>query len=188
MPEDILTLVLYPDKRLRVDCELITSVDDKIRELFDKMEKAMLHYDGIGIAGPQLGIMKKMFVVNYDHIIKSERFKAYADNYKPLGKQLFMANAQIIESAIEKNTEQEGCLSLPGIFADVERPNKITVKYIDYDGAEQIMIAEGLLSSCIQHEMDHVNGKLFIDYVTPLKRGILLKKLQKILNSRNSTE
>jgi peptide deformylase len=180
MTNNILELVIYPDKRLKQVSERVSGVDEEIRKNFDQLTAGMKHYRGIGLAGVQVGIMKDIFVVDHDYIIENHD-KDLEPRRQPMGKLLCMANAEIIEKSDELFEVEDGCLSIPGVWAKLKRPKSIKVKYLDYDGKEQLMEAHGLLAFCIQHEHDHTQGRLFIDYFSPLKRQMLVKKMEKYL-------
>lgn len=170
-------LVLFPDKRLMIKTPLVEKITKVEQQEFNELDLAMHEYEGIGLAGPQIGIMKQMFVVNYDHIIAREQ----DSEAKPLGHALFMADLQILETSSEVQENNEGCLSLPGITAFVKRPSSIKVSYLDFDGERKTLQAKGLLAACILHENDHVNGKLILDYQSRLKREMLEKKILKTI-------
>jgi peptide deformylase len=177
---NILELVIYPDERLRQISEQVIKVDDEIRRNFDQLAAGVKHYKGIGLAGVQIGIMKDIFVVDHDYIVEN-----YDKDIEPrrelIGGLLYMANAEIIEKSDELYEVDDGCLSIPGVWAKVKRSKSIKVKYLGYDGKEQIMEAYGLLAFCIQHEHDHTKGRLFIDYLSTLKRQMTIKKMEKYL-------
>ena len=172
----LLPLVIYPDKRLETASAEVDSVTSEIQENLKEMELAMFEYGGIGLAAVQVGIMKKLIVINHDEIVTREN-----EPKRPLlNKTLFMVNAKVLELGKEKTTLSEGCLSLPSIEADVERPSYVKAEYIDEHGEKKIIEAEGLLGKCIQHEIDHTNGKIILQYVkSSLKKDMLIKKLIK---------
>lgn len=178
--DNILELVVYPDVRLRQVAERVHGVDDEIRRNFDQLAVGMKHYQGIGLAGVQLGIMKNIFVVDHDYIVANYD-KDLETGRQPMNALLYMANAEIIEKSDELYEVDDGCLSLPGVWAKVRRSKSIKVKYLDYNGKEQLMEAHGLLAFCIQHEYDHTQGRLFIDYFSPLRRQFLIKKMEKYI-------
>ena len=132
----------------------------------DDMLETMYVAPGIGLAAVQVGILKRLVVID---ISKGEEEK----------KPLFLINPQIIHQSKKTSVYEEGCLSLPGQFAEIERPAECTIKYIDYNGKEKDLKADGLLATCIQHEVDHLNGILFIDYLSKLKKDMIIKKLVK---------
>ena len=186
MSQDILPLVTYPDPRLRMISTKVKKIDEEIRNKFLQLEAAMKHYEGYAIAGVQTGIMLRMFTADHDLLLEGmERYGHPTNNLEPIGKTIFFANPEIIECSEEQVTVTDGCLSLPGIYSDLARSNKIKVKYLDFDGKEQLIEATALMAFCFQHEIDHLNGKLFYDHLSMLKRKMLIKKMEKfIANSK----
>ena len=159
-------ILTEPDPILRKKCEPLEKVDGDTKKLMDDMLETMYAAPGIGLAAVQVGILKRLVVID---ISKGEEKK----------KPIFLINPQIIHQSEKTSVYEEGCLSLPGQFAEIERPEKCTVKYIDYNGKEKDLKADGLLATCIQHEVDHLNGILFIDYLSKLKKDMIIKKLVK---------
>ena len=159
-------IVIEPDPILRKKSESLEKVDDEIRKLLDDMLETMYAAPGIGLAAVQVGILKRIIVID---ISKDEEKKT----------PLFLVNPEIISKSKKTSVYEEGCLSLPGHFAEIERPAECQVKFIDYDGKEKELLADGLLATCIQHEVDHLNGVLFIDYLSKLKKDMIVKKLAK---------
>ena len=159
-------IVIEPDPILRQKSENLEKVDDDLRRLLDDMLETMYSAPGIGLAAVQIGILKRLIVID----ISKEKEKK---------NPLFLINPEIISKSKNTSIYEEGCLSLPGHFAEIERPAECQVKYIDYDGKKKEIKANGLLSTCIQHELDHLDGILFIDYLSKLKKDMILKKLVK---------
>ena len=159
-------IVIEPDPILRKKSESLEKVDDELRRLLDDMLETMYSAPGIGLAAVQVGILKRLIVID----ISKEK-----DKKNPL----FLINPEIISRSKNTSIHEEGCLSLPGHFAEIERPAECHIKYIDYNGKEKEIEANGLLSTCIQHEVDHLNGTLFIDHLSKLKKDMILKKLVK---------
>ena len=159
-------IVIEPDPILRKKSVNLEKVDDELRGLLDDMLETMYSVPGIGLAAVQVGVLKRLIVID----ISKEK-----DKKNPL----FLINPEIISRSNKTSIYEEGCLSLPGHFAEIERPAECHVKYIDYSGKEKEIKANGLLSTCIQHEVDHLNGILFIDYLSKLKKDMILKKLIK---------
>ena len=155
-----------PDPILRKKCEPLEKVDVDTKKLMDDMLATMYAAPGIGLAAVQVGILKRLVVID---ISKEEEKK----------KPIFLINPQIIHQSKNTSVYEEGCLSLPGQFAEIERPAECTIKYIDYHGKEKELKSDGLLATCIQHEVDHLNGILFIDYLSKLKKDMIIKKLVK---------
>ena len=159
-------ILTEPDSFLRKKSEIVEKVDDSVRQLIDDMLETMYSAPGIGLAAIQIGISKRVIVID---ISKGEEEK----------KPLYFVNPEIIWSSKEDTTYEEGCLSVPGQFAEIDRPDKCHVKYLDYYGNSKELKAEGLLATCIQHEIDHLEGVLFIDYLSKLKKSLITKKLSK---------
>ena len=159
-------ILTEPDPILRKKCEPLETVDIDTKKLMDDMLETMYAAPGIGLAAVQVGILKRLVVID---ISKGEEKK----------KPIFLINPQIMHQSKETSVYEEGCLSLPGQFAEIERPAECTIKYIDYNGKEKDLKADGLLATCIQHEVDHLNGILFIDYLSKLKKDMIIKKLVK---------
>ena len=159
-------IVIEPDPILRKKSVNLEKVDDELRGLLDDMLETMYSAPGIGLAAVQVGVLKRLIVID----ISKEK-----DKKNPL----FLINPEIISRSNKTSIYEEGCLSLPGHFAEIERPAECHVKYIDYSGKEKEIKADCLLSTCIQHEVDHLNGILFIDYLSKLKKDMILKKLIK---------
>lgn len=159
----ILDILEYPDPRLRTKAKPVVEVDDAVRKLIDDMFETMYDAPGIGLAASQVDVHKRFMVID----VSEDREQPYV-----------FINPEISARDGEQ-VYQEGCLSVPGIFADVTRADRITVEYLDREGVKQVLDADGLLAVCIQHEMDHLLGKLFVDYLSPLKREMVRKKLAK---------
>ncbi len=159
-------IVIEPDPILRKKSENLEKVDDELKKLLDEMLETMYAAPGIGLAAVQIGILKRLIVID----ISKENEKK---------NPLFLINPKIISKSESTSIYEEGCLSLPGHFAEIERPAECKIKYLDYNGKEKEMTAKGLLSTCIQHEIDHLNGVLFIDYLSKLKKDMIVKKLIK---------
>ena len=162
----IKTILTEPDKLLRQVSKPVEKVGDIERELMKDMLDTMYTAKGIGLAAIQIGVSKRIIVMD---ISKEENKK----------KPMYFVNPIIIKKNDEKVTYEEGCLSVPNQFAEIDRPSKCEVEYLDYNGNKQHLKAEGLLATCIQHEMDHLEGILFIDYLSKLKKTIIIKKLSK---------
>ncbi len=159
-------IVIEPDPILRKKSEVLEKVDDELRELLNDMLETMYAAPGIGLAAVQIGVLKRLIVID---ISKDKEKK----------NPLFLINPEIISRSKKTTIYEEGCLSLPGHFAEIERPAECQIKFIDYNGKEKELSANGLLATCIQHEVDHLNGVLFIDYLSKLKKDMIVKKLIK---------
>ena len=159
-------IVIEPDPMLRKKSQSFEKVDKEVQRLMDDMLETMYSAPGIGLAAVQVGILKRAIVID---ISKEDEEK----------KPIFLINPEIIYKSEKTSVYEEGCLSLPGQFAEVERPSECILKYLDLDGKEKNLKAKGLLSTCIQHEVDHLDGVLFIDYLSKLKKDMIIKKLIK---------
>ncbi|WP_430471469.1 peptide deformylase [Thalassospira lucentensis] len=166
-------ILIVPDPRLKKECEPVSEVNDEIRQLLSDMLETMYAAPGIGLAAPQIGVMKRVVVMDVSD-----------DKDKP--EPLKLINPEIIWESEDTSIYQEGCLSIPDQYADVERPIEVGVRYLDENGKEQEIEADGLLSTCIQHEVDHLDGVLFTDYLSALKRNMILKKVQKLQKTKKS--
>ena len=164
-------ILTEPNKLLRQVSKSVDKVGDEERKLMDDMLDTMYDAPGIGLAAIQIGVPKRIIVMD---ISKDE------DKKEPR----YFVNPVIKNRNIEKAKYEEGCLSVPDQFAEIERPSKCEVEYFDYDGKKQLLKADGLLATCIQHEMDHLEGILFIDYLSKLKKSMIIKKLSKIKTNR----
>ena len=165
----IKTIITEPNKILRQKSMLVETVRKEERKLMDDMLETMYHANGIGLAAIQIGIPKRIIVID---ILKNEEKK----------NPMYFVNPIIKNKNSEYSTYEEGCLSVPNYFAEIDRPNKCEIEYLDYNGQKKFLKAEGLLATCIQHEMDHLEGILFIDYLSKLKKTIIVKKLSKHKN------
>tara|TARA_B110000027_G_C15992607_1_gene243842 strand:+ start:76 stop:594 length:519 start_codon:yes stop_codon:yes gene_type:complete len=163
----IKTIIIEPNKLLRQVSKPVEKVGKDEQKLMNDMLDTMYDANGIGLAAIQIGIPKRIIVMD---ICKEEGKK----------KPRYFVNPVIRNKNPIKNTHEEGCLSVPDQFAEIDRPSKCEVEYLDYNGKQQLLKAEGLLATCIQHEMDHLEGILFIDYLSKLKRSMIIKKLSKL--------
>ncbi len=160
----ILTILQFPDPKLRQKAAPVVSVDDSIRTLVDDMFETMYSAPGIGLAAVQVDILKRVIVIDISE-----------DKSQP---ECFI-NPEIVECSGDEKMD-EGCLSVPGIYEPVSRAKEITVRYLDRDGNAQELTVDGLLAVCVQHEMDHLDGKLFVDYLSEMKRNRIRKKMEKM--------
>ena len=162
----IRTIITEPNKLLRQISKPVNSVGKEEQKLMDDMLETMYAANGIGLAAIQIGIPKRIIVIdlNRDEIQK---------------KPMYFVNPVIKNKDPLKVTYEEGCLSVPNQFAEVDRPSKCEIEYLDYDGNKKLLKADGLLATCVQHEMDHLEGILFIDYLSKLKKTMIIKKLSK---------
>jgi peptide deformylase len=159
-------ILTAPDPRLQAVSTDVETVDAEIRKLVDDMTESMYAAEGIGLAAVQIGVPKRVIVIDLDQKEGKKNPRAYI-------------NPKILWASDEMAVFEEGCLSVPEIWDDVERPAGIKAEYLDRDGKKQTLEADGLLATCLQHEMDHLNGVLFIDHLSRLKRSMAIKKLTK---------
>jgi len=164
-------ILIEPNKLLRQVSESVEKVGDEERTLMNDMLDTMYAAPGIGLAAIQIGVPKRIIVMD---ISRDENKK----------EPMYFVNPIIKNKNVEKAKYEEGCLSVPDQFAEIERPNTCEVEYLDYDGKKKLLKADGLLATCIQHEMDHLEGILFIDYLSKLKKSMIIKKLSKIKVNR----
>jgi peptide deformylase len=166
-------LIILPDPVLRQVSAPLERVDDAVKRLADDMLETMYDAPGIGLAAIQIGVPRRILVID---VAKEGEEKA---------PQVFI-NPEILGASEDRSTYEEGCLSIPDYYAEVERPAAITLRYLDREGAERQMEADGLLATCLQHEIDHLNGVLFIDHISKLKREMVVRKFTKAAKLRGS--
>jgi peptide deformylase len=164
-------IILHPDPRLKTVTKPVAAVTDDLRRLADDMLETMYEAPGIGLAAPQVGVMARMLVMD---CVKGEGTP----------RPMVLINPEITWSSEDRNTYEEGCLSLPDLYADVERPSEVTVRWTGLDGQPQEERFAGLWATCVQHEIDHLNGRLFIDYLGPIKRQMITRKMEKLKRER----
>jgi peptide deformylase len=170
-------ILTEPNKLLRAKSLAVEKVDEDLQKLMDDMLETMYAAPGIGLAAIQVGIPKRVIVLDIGWRNKSE--SANDEKQEVRKNPMCFVNPEIITKSIKNSTYEEGCLSVPGQFAEIERPDKCLVKYLDYYGQPKEIKAEGMLATCIQHEIDHLEGILFIDYLSKLKKSMIIKKLSK---------
>lgn len=161
-------ILIHPDPRLKKTCAAVDDITDARRALAADMLETMYHAPGIGLAAPQIGVLERLIVVD---CVKEE-------GEKP--KPMVMFNPEILQSSDEMNTYEEGCLSIPDQYAEVTRPADVRVSWLDLDGNLQEQDFGGLWATCLQHEIDHLNGKLFIDYIGAMRRQMITRKMVKL--------
>jgi len=166
-------LIILPDPILRLVSKPIETIDSEVKKLADDMLETMYDAPGIGLAAIQIGVARRMLVLD----VSKE-----GEDKKPL----VFINPEVVVSSDARSVYEEGCLSIPDYYAEVERPAGITVKHLDRDGKEQVTEADGLLATCLQHEIDHLNGVLFIDHISKLKREMVIRKFTKAAKMRGS--
>jgi peptide deformylase len=171
----ILPIIWAPDPILKTKCKSVETVDDTVRRLANDMLETMYLAPGIGLAAPQVGLDRRVVVID---VSRDDEEKA----------PLQMINPEIVWSSDEGQVYEEGCLSLPEMFATVERPAEVKVSYIDLDGKKQNIEADGLLAVCLQHEIDHLDGILFVDHLSALKRNMIIKKMIKAKKIRETDD
>ena len=164
-------ILIHPDPHLKKLCNPFDTVDDTVRALADDMLETMYDAPGVGLAAPQIGVLNRMFVM--DCTAKEED-----------ARPLVLINPRVVWTSEETSTYNEGCLSLPEMYEDVTRPARCVVQWLDRDNTEQEEEFEGLWATCAQHEIDHLDGKLFIDYLSGLKRSMITKKMMKLKKER----
>ena len=161
-------ILIHPDPRLKTVCKPVTDITDEIRRLADDMLATMYDAPGIGLAAPQVGVLGRMLVMD---CVKGE---------DEAPKPMVLINPEITWSSDERSTYNEGCLSIPEQYADVERPASVKVRWLGVDGKDHEEQFDDLWATCVQHEIDHLDGKLFIDYLSPMKRQMITRKMQKL--------
>jgi len=167
-----LAIITAPDPRLKIKARPVAAVDDNVRRLMDDMLETMRKAIGIGLAAPQVGVAKRVIVLDVAR-----------EGEKP--QPMMIANPEILWRSSELATFSEGCLSLPEHYADVSRPAQIRLRYLDYQNEIREIEASGLLATCIQHEIDHLDGVLFVDHISMVKRSMILRKLAKAKRARS---
>jgi peptide deformylase len=166
------TILIHPDPRLKKVSAPVPDLSDDLRRLADDMLETMYDAPGIGLAAPQVGVNSRLIVLD---CVKGD---------KAPPRPLIMFNPEILAASEERSTYEEGCLSIPEQYGDVTRPAEVTVRWIDRDGHERQEDFAGLWATCVQHELDHLDGKLFIDYLTPLRRQLITRRMQKLKRDR----
>ena len=167
----VLPILTAPDPRLKLVAKPVARVDAKVRRLMDDMLDTMYESIGVGLAAPQVGVSQRVIVID----VAREGDKA---------APMRIANPEIVWRSAETTVANEGCLSVPEHYADVSRAAKIKLRYLDHENEIREIDADGLLATCLQHEIDHLDGVLFVDHISALKRGMILRKLQKAKRSR----
>ena len=171
-------ILVIPDTKLRQTAEPVAAVDDAVRRLADDMLETMYKAPGIGLAAPQIGVMRRVVVLDVA--------KRASEGAEPA--PMVFVNPEITWASAERSTYEEGCLSIPDYYEEVERPAVVRVAYLDRDGAPAEVEAEGILAVCLQHEIDHLNGVLFIDHISRLKRSRVVRKFEKAARGEASDE
>ena len=170
-------ILTEPNKLLREKSLAVERVDEDLQKLMDDMLETMYSAPGIGLAAIQIGVPQRVIVLDIEWRDKSE--STNNEKQEERKKPMYFVNPEIIAKSKNNSTYEEGCLSVPGQFAEIARPDKCHIKYLDYYGQSKELVAEGMLATCMQHEMDHLEGILFIDYLSKLKKLMIIKKLSK---------
>ncbi|MBM9593634.1 peptide deformylase [Roseitranquillus sediminis] len=165
-------ILIHPDPRLKAVADPVDDISDELRQLADDMLETMYDAPGSGLAATQIGVMKRIFVMDC----------AKKEGTDP--QPMVLVNPEIIARSDETKVWEEGCLSIPEIYADVERPAEVAMRWLDLSGSEREQTFDGFAAVCVQHELDHLNGRLYIDYLKPLKRQIITRKMQKLKRER----
>ncbi len=165
-------ILIHPDPRLKKRAEPVTQVTDELRAAADDMLRTMYDAPGIGLAGPQVGLMARIIVMD---CVKDK---------DAAPRPMVLLNPEVTWASEAQNTYEEGCLSIPDQYAEVTRPAEVAVRWMDLDGATREERFAGLWATCVQHEIDHLDGRLFIDYLTPLKRQLITRKMEKLKRER----
>ena len=161
-------ILMHPDPRLKKVCDPVTEITEEIRTLAGDMLQTMYDAPGVGLAAPQVGVLKRLLVMD---CVKDPEAEP---------RPMVLINPSVTWTSEEMNTYEEGCLSIPEHYADVTRPAEVRVRWTDLDGTAQEEQFAGLWATCVQHEIDHLNGRLFLDYLGPLKRQMITRKMQKL--------
>lgn len=165
-------ILLHPDPRLKTVCRPVTDIDDGIRRLADDMLETMYDAPGVGLAAPQVGKLVRLLVMD---CVKDE---------DEAPRPMVLINPEITWTSEEDNIYDEGCLSIPEHYAEVTRPAEASVRWTALDGSQQEERFSGLWATCVQHEIDHLNGRLFIDHISPVRRGMITRKMEKLKRDR----
>ena len=165
-------ILIHPDRRLKAVASPVTEFDDGLRMLADDMLETMYAAPGIGLAAPQVGVLKRLLVMD---CVKDE-------DAPP--KPMVLINPAVTWTSEDRSTHEEGCLSIPEQFAEIERPAEVEVTWDDFQGKQEVERFDGIWATCVQHEIDHLNGKLFIDYLKPLRRQMITRKMKKLKRER----
>ncbi len=181
----ILPLVIAPDPLLKKISKPVEKVDAELQTLMKNMVQTMYAESGVGLAAVQVGVLKRVLVMDVDYEVEEHHHHnhdhcggIHVKNTNPR----YFVNPEIVHISKETNIYNEGCLSFPGARSEVERPKKVKIKYLDFHGKEKLEEMDELMATCIQHEIDHLNGITFVDHISKLKRDMILKKMKKLHN------
>lgn len=179
----VLPLVYSPNSLLKKISKPVEKVDDELRKLMDDMVQTMYIEEGLGLAAVQVGHLKRVLVMDVDYEHEEHHHHDHGScggiHVKNTNPRYFV-NPEILEISEELSSYNEGCLSFPGARAEVTRPQEVRVKFLDYHGKEQVVNLDGIMATCMQHEIDHLNGITFVDHISALKRDVILKKMRKL--------
>ncbi len=183
----ILPLILAPDPLLKKSSKPVEKIDDQLRDFMQNMVQTMYSESGVGLAAVQVGVLKRVVVIDVDY--KVEEHEHHHHHHGECGgvhvkntNPRYFINPEILEFSTESSPYNEGCLSFPDMRSEVVRPSKVKIKFLDFLGKERIEEMDGLLSTCIQHEIDHLNGITFVDHISRIKREMILNKMKKFKN------
>jgi peptide deformylase len=168
-------ILIHPDPRLKKACDPVAQVDDAVRALMADLLQTMYDAPGIGLAAPQVGVLRRVLVIDC------------AKGEEEAPDPVCLANPEIIWSSEETREHEEGCLSIPDIYAMITRPSAVRVRFLNRDGREEEREFHGMQATCVQHEIDHLSGKLFIDYLSPMRRQLITGKMKKLKRERART-
>ena len=167
-------ILIHPDPRLKKVCDPVREIDGGVRELARDMLDTMYHAPGIGLAAPQVGVNARLIVMDC----------AKREDEEAVPQPIAMINPEVTWSSDEIREHEEGCLSIPEVYAPVSRPEAVTVRWTDLDGQSREATMQGIWATCVQHEIDHLNGKLFIDYLGPMRRQMITARMKKLKRER----
>ena len=167
-------ILIHPDPRLKKVCDPVAEIDEALRALAHDMLDTMYHAPGIGLAAPQIGVNARLIVMDC----------AKREDDEAAPQPIAMVNPEIAWSSDDVREHEEGCLSIPEIYAPVTRPEAVTVRWTDLDGGQREATMQGIWATCVQHEIDHLNGKLFIDYLGPMRRQMITSRMKKLKRER----
>jgi len=166
-------ILIHPDPRLKKVCDPVPAVDDALRAVIDDMFETMYAAPGIGLAAPQIGLNQRVLVMDVADREAGET-----------GEPIAMVNPEVLWTSEEEVVRQEGCLSIPDVYYDIARPERVRVAFLDREGAAVERDFDGIEATCVQHEIDHLNGRLFIDYLGAMKRQLVTQKMKKLKRER----
>lgn len=176
-----LNLILSPNPVLNEISKPVEKVDAILQKLMDDMLETMYQEGGIGISAVQVGVLKRILVMDVEYVLDKCEDDCGHNHNKPANPNpIYMVNPVIIKSSKELSVYREGCLSFPEFRTDIERPKEVTIEFLDYFGNKKTLQADGILATCVQHEMDHLNGITLIDHLSKIKKEMVLKKMKKI--------